>query len=62
MFCFVKILFIYLMERERQPAREGTQARRVGEEETGSQQSREPNVGLNPRDLGSCPEPKADTE
>ena len=28
--------FIYLFDRERQPAREGTQARGVGEEEAGS--------------------------
>ena len=56
-FYFLKknILFIYLFdrererERERQPAREGTQAGGVGEEEAGSQRSREPDVGLNPR-------------
>uniref|UniRef100_A0A452T899 RAB32, member RAS oncogene family n=1 Tax=Ursus maritimus TaxID=29073 RepID=A0A452T899_URSMA len=37
-----------------------TQAGGVGEEEAGSQQSREPNMGLDPRTLGSCPEPKTD--
>ena len=56
---FFKILFIYLFDRDRQPARGGTG--RVGEEEAGSHQSREPDVGLSPRALGSCPEPKADT-
>ena len=33
--------------------REGTQAGGVGEEEAGSQQSRESDAGLNPRTLGS---------
>ena len=51
---FLKVLFIYL--------REGTQAGGVGEEEAGFQWSREPNVGLHPRTLGSCPEPKADAQ
>ena len=60
---FLKILFIYLTERE--TVREGTQAGGVGEEEAGSllavsQWSREPDVGLFPRTLGSRPEPKAD--
>ena len=40
--------------------REGTQAEVVGEEEADSQWSREPNARLNPRTLGSLPEPKAD--
>ena len=30
------------------------------EEEAGFPPSREPNVGLDPRTLGSCPEPKAE--
>ena len=55
---FFKILFIYLTER--QAVREGTQAGGVGEEEAGSQQSREPDVGLDPRTLGSHLELKAD--
>ncbi|XP_057160139.1 ras-related protein Ral-A isoform X1 [Ursus arctos] len=46
--------------RERQPAREGTQAGGVGEEEADSQPSREPYAGLDPRTLGSHPGPKAD--
>ena len=50
--------FIYLTER--QPAREGTDAGGVGEEEAGSQRSKEPDVELNTRTLGSRPEPKAD--
>ena len=45
--------FIYLFDSERQPAREGTQAGGVGEEEAGSQRRI-------PITLGSCPEPKAD--
>ena len=40
--------------------REGTQEEGVGEEEAGSQQSMEPDVGLNPKTLGPRPEPKAD--
>ena len=32
----------------------------VGEEEEGSQRSREPDAGLDPRTLGSCPGLKAD--
>ena len=55
-FFFFKILFIYVTER--QPAREGTQ------QGSGRGRSRlpaeEPDVGLDPRTPGSCPEPKAD--
>ena len=40
-------------ERERQPAREGTQAGGMGEEEAGSQWRREPNEGPNPSDEGT---------
>ena len=55
----LKLLFIY--STERQPAREGTQAGGVGEEEAGSQWSREPDGGLDdPRSLGSRPGPKAE--
>ena len=56
----LKILRIYLTERERQPAREGTQAWGVGEEEAGSQR-KSLTWGLVARTLGSRPEPKADT-
>jgi len=45
---------------ERDTAREGTQAGGVGEGEAGFPQSREPDAGLDPRTLGSRPEPKAD--
>jgi len=38
--------------------REGTQARGVGEGEAGFPRSREPDAGLHPRTLGSCPEPE----
>jgi len=47
-----------LTERDR--AREGTQTGGVGEGEAGFPPSREPDAGLNPRTLGSGPEPKAD--
>jgi len=45
---------------ERDTAREGTQAGGVREGEAGFPLSREPNVGLDPRTLGSWPELKAD--
>ena len=40
--------------------RGGTQAGGVGEEEAGSQWSREPDAALDPKTLESHPEPKAD--
>jgi len=43
---FLKILFIYLTERD--TTREGTQAGGVGEGEAGFLLSREPNAGLDP--------------
>ena len=55
-FYFFKIVFIYLTES----ARGGTQAGEMGEGEAVSQQSREPDAGLDPRTLGSGPELKAD--
>jgi len=45
---------------EREIARAGAQAGGVGEGEAGFPQSREPDVGLDPRTLGSLSEPKAD--
>jgi len=48
---FLKILLIYLTERD--TAREGIQAGGVGEGEAGFPRSREPDVGLDPRTLGS---------
>ena len=48
--------FIYLSERERERARAGGEAER----ETAFPLSRDPNVGLHPRTLGSQPELKAD--
>ena len=59
-FVFVFFLRFYLFDTEKETAREGTQAEGVGEGEAGSPLSREPNVGLDPRTLGSQPEPKAD--
>ena len=51
--------FIYLFDRDRQPAREGTQAGGLGEEEAGFPVE-EPDVGLDPGTPGSRPEQKAD--
>ena len=53
---FFKILFIY----SREPGEEG-ESRDIGR---GEKQApcRKPKVGLDPRILGSCPEPKADTQ
>ena len=45
---------------EREAVRDGTQAGGVGEGEVGFPLSREPDLGLNPRTLGSSPELKAD--
>ena len=55
---FLKILFIYLTERE--TVREGTQAGGVGEEEAGFPPNGEPDAGLDPTSLGSRPKPKAE--
>ena len=44
---------------EKDTASEGTSAEGVGGGESGFPVSREPNVGLDPRTLGSGPEPKA---
>ena len=54
------ILFVYLTARESMKERERTQGAAEGEGEAGSSLSREPNVALNPRTLGSRPEPKVD--
>ena len=53
LFCFVfKILFIYSWETQRERERQRQREKHSP--------CREPNAGLNPRTLGSCPEPKAD--
>ena len=49
-------------EREKERERERAQARVVGKGEADSLPSREPNIGLDPRTLGSQLEPKADTQ
>ena len=54
-FILFKILFIW--ERERKSTSCGGEAKEWGE--AGSQRCREPDVGLNPRTIGSWPEPKA---
>ena len=56
---FLKILFIYLTERERQPEREETQAGENGRGRS-SLPVEEPDVGLDPLTPESRPEPKAD--
>ena len=56
---FLKILFVYLRERVSKTERE--QVERGEEEEADSLWSRGPATGLDPRTLGSCSEPKADT-
>ena len=48
---FLKILFIYLTEKE--AAREGTQAGGMRKGEVGFLLSRKPDAGLDPRMLGS---------
>ena len=52
---FLKILFI--TERENKPGVQQAE----GEGEAGSPLSREPDTGLDPRTLGSWPEPKVGT-
>ena len=49
--------FIYLFDTERDQKLAERQAEREGE--AGSLLSREPDAGLNPRTLRSCPEPKS---
>jgi len=56
---FFKILFIYLFVREQES--EHKQGEQQAEAEAGSLLSKEPDVGLYPRTLGSRPELKADT-
>ena len=52
------IVYLFDRERERERAQAGGAAE--GEGEAGFPLSREPNMGLDPRNLGSYPEPKAD--
>ena len=49
LFCFFKILFMYLRERKKQQSRGWAE----GEGEADSLLSREPDSGLNPKTLGS---------
>ena len=50
-----------VFDKEKEAAREGTQAGGVGEGEADFLLSREPDVGLDPITPGSRPEPKAGT-
>ena len=54
---FLKISFIYLRESKGEHTGWGGGE---GRGEAGSLLSKEPNMGLDPRMLGSSPEPKAD--
>ena len=54
-FFFLKILFIYLREKEHTQAEGAAE----GEEEVGSPLSREPDAGLHPRTPRAWPKPKA---
>ena len=51
-----------MTKRENKRAQAGGVAGGEGEGETGSPLSREADMGLDPRTLGSQPEPKADTQ
>ena len=55
---FIFFNFIYLFDRERSQV--GREAGRERGRKAGSPLSREPDAGLNPRTLGSWPEPKAE--
>ena len=56
----LKILFIHLLERDRDQESKHKQGEQQAEAEAGTLLSKDPNVGLHPRTLGSWPEPKAD--
>ena len=60
LFLFIKIIHIknilFIHERHRERGRD------TGRGGCRQLSCREPNVGLDPRTLGSCPEPKADTQ
>ena len=56
---FLKILFVYLTERERERERKLAEWQAEEDREAGLLPSSEPDAGLNPRTLGSRPEPKA---
>ena len=56
--CGFLFFFTYLFEMEEE--REHKQGEKQAEGEAGSPLSREPDAGLDPRTVGSHPEPKAD--
>ena len=58
---FLKILFVYLRERERKSAHTNGVGGAEGEGDAGSPLSREPDAGLHPRTPRSRPESKIDT-
>ena len=57
---FFKRLYFYLFVREREREHKQGERQAEGEGEAGSPPSREPNMGLNPRTLGSWPGLKAE--
>ena len=52
-FLFFNVLFIYLLERERERKKREREDGHRGREETDSPLSREPNIELDPKTLGS---------
>jgi len=61
LFFFLRFyLFIYLTERERDSEHKQGEKQAEAEGEADSPQSRDPDLGLNPRTLRSWSEPKAD--
>ena len=62
LFCHYFKYFVYLTYRKRMHKQGEQEAEGEGQGEAGSPLSREPDAGLNPRTLGSWPEPKANAE
>ena len=57
---FKRFLFIHERRRERERERERERLAQRHRQREKQAPCREPDVGLNPGTLGSCPEPKAD--
>ena len=56
---FKDFIYLFICERESESEHRQTEWKAESEGEAGSLQSKEPDVGLDPRTLGSWPEPKA---